>query len=169
MKKTTLVTLALIATFCLGFGTSSMMHPQSLGSRSKTKIHQPQKAKDMKLGAFSLSLNVKDLKASKQFYESLGFNSFGGSLESNYLIMKNGNALIGIFHGFFEGNALTFNPGWDEDARNFDPFDDVRFIQKQLKADGIKLKEVADEKTTGPAYITLSDPDGNFILIDQHR
>lgn len=123
----------------------------------------------MKLGAFSVSLNVKDLKVSKQFYENLGFKVFGGSLEHNYLIMKNGNALIGIFQGMFEGNILTFNPGWDENAQNLESFDDVREIQKSLKQSGVVLSTEADENTSGPASITLTDPDGNIILIDQHR
>ncbi|WP_271393261.1 VOC family protein [Aequorivita sinensis] len=123
----------------------------------------------MKLGAFSVSLNVKDLKVSKQFYENLGFKVFGGSMEHNYLIMKNGNALIGIFQGMFEGNILTFNPGWDENAQNLESFDDVREIQKSLKQSGVVLSTEADENTSGPASITLTDPDGNIILIDQHR
>ncbi|WP_313113902.1 VOC family protein [Aequorivita sediminis] len=123
----------------------------------------------MKLGAFSVSLNVKDLEVSKQFYENLGFRVFGGSMEHNYLIMKNGNALIGIFQGMFEGNILTFNPGWDENAQNVESFMDVRDIQKNLKQNGVELATEADENTSGPASITLTDPDGNIILIDQHR
>lgn len=123
----------------------------------------------MKLGAFSMSLSVKDLKASKAFYENLGFESFGGGMEKNYLIMKNGNALIGLFQGMFEGNILTFNPGWDENAKNIDPFDDVREIQKSLKSSGIELVSEADTSTSGPASLVLTDPDGNMILLDQHR
>lgn len=123
----------------------------------------------MKTGAFSISLNVKDINASKAFYESLGFTAFAGSLEHKYLIMKNGNALIGLFQGMFQGNILTFNPGWDENAKNVEPFDDVREIQKQLKGKGITLTAEADESTTGPASIMLADPDGNVILFDQHR
>ncbi len=123
----------------------------------------------MKLGAFSISLSVKDLQASRQFYEQLGFSVFGGSAEQNYLIMKNGNALIGLFQGMFENNILTFNPGWDENAANTDPFDDVRQIQQQLKNSGLSLLSEADEATTGPASLMLVDPDGNTILIDQHR
>ena len=122
----------------------------------------------MKLGAFSVSLSVKDLKASKQFYENLGFSVFGGNMEQNYLIMKNGNSLIGLFQGMFEQNILTFNPGWDEDAKTLDKFDDVRAIQKDLKNKGIKLEREADETTSGPENIVLNDPDGNVILIDQH-
>jgi len=123
----------------------------------------------MKLGAFSISLSVKDLEVSKDFYESLGFTVFAGHLEKNYLIMKNGNALVGLFQGMFEGNILTFNPGWDENAQNLENFDDVRDIQKHLKSRNVKLSSEADEKTSGPASFTLSDPDGNVILIDQHR
>lgn len=123
----------------------------------------------MKLGAFSVSLSVKDLQASKAFYENLGFTVFAGDLNKNYLIMKNGNALIGIFQGIFEGNILTFNPGWDENAQNIAEFDDVREIQKELKTKGIKLATEADEETSGPANIMLTDPDGNVIYIDQHR
>ncbi|MCA6417436.1 MAG: VOC family protein, partial [Cytophagales bacterium] len=93
----------------------------------------------MKLGAFSVSLSVKDIKVSKQFYENLGFSVFGGALEKNYLIMKNGNSLIGLFQGMFQGNILTFNPGWDENAKNIEKFDDVREIQRQLKSKGLKI------------------------------
>lgn len=123
----------------------------------------------MKLGAFSISLNVKDLVTSRQFYENLGFKVFGGAMEQNYLIMKNENALIGLFQGMFQGNILTFNPGWDENAGNVENFDDVREIQKKLKNDGVKLMSEADESTSGPAYMMLADPDGNVIYIDQHR
>lgn len=123
----------------------------------------------MQLGVFSISLNVKDIRASKAFYEQLGFAEFGGNLDQNWLIMKNGSTLIGLFQGMFEGNLLTFNPGWDENAQNVDPFDDVRTIQRHLKSQGVALVTEADESGAGPAYITLTDPDGNSILIDQHR
>lgn len=122
----------------------------------------------MKLGAFSISLAVKDLGASKQFYENLGFTVFAGDMERNYLIMKNGNALVGLFQGMFENNILTFNPGWDENAHTLEAFDDVRAIQKDLQDKGIKLEREADESTSGPASIVIMDPDGNAILIDQH-
>jgi catechol 2,3-dioxygenase-like lactoylglutathione lyase family enzyme len=122
----------------------------------------------MKLGAFSISLSVKDLQASKAFYENLGFTAFGGGEAMNYLIMKNGNALVGLFQGMFPNNILTFNPGWDESATLVEGFDDVREIQKQLKSKAVKLDSEADENTTGPASIILTDPDGNAILIDQH-
>jgi predicted lactoylglutathione lyase len=123
----------------------------------------------MKLGAFSTSLNVKNLKQSKEFYENLGFKTFAGGMEQNYIIMKNENALIGLFQGMFEGNILTFNPGWDENAKNIENYNDIRDIQKHLKANGLILITEADEKTEGPASLMLSDPDGNVILLDQHR
>lgn len=123
----------------------------------------------MKLGAFSISLSVKDLNESKQFYEKLGFKVFAGGMDKNYLIMKNENALVGLFQGMFQGNILTFNPGWDENAQNLEHFDDVREIQRQLKSSGVTLASEADENTTGPGSIMLTDPDGNMILIDQHR
>ncbi|MCL6296298.1 VOC family protein [Jejuia spongiicola] len=122
----------------------------------------------MELGAFSASLNVKDINKSKLFYENLGFSVFAGAIEMNYLIMKNGNALIGLFQGMFENNILTFNPGWDESANKLDNFTDVRDIQKHLKSKSIKLERESDEETEGPASLVLFDPDGNTILIDQH-
>lgn len=122
----------------------------------------------MKLGAFSVSLSVKDLKVSKDFYEKLGFAVFAGSEEQNYLIMKNEESLIGLFYGMFEGNILTFNPGWDQSAQTLESFDDVRAIQKDLKNHGVQLESEADESTSGPASATLLDPDGNMIFIDQH-
>ncbi|MDR6514579.1 VOC family protein [Chryseobacterium camelliae] len=123
----------------------------------------------MKLGAFSLSLSVKDLEKSKQFYEKLGFSAMGGDMKQNYLIMKNGTTLIGLFQAMFDGNMLTFNPGWDENACNLETFDDVRDIQKHLKSNGITPEKEADESSSGPEHIFLKDPDGNMILIDQHR
>ncbi|AYM99550.1 VOC family protein [Chryseobacterium sp. 3008163] len=123
----------------------------------------------MKLGAFSISLSVKDLEKSKDFYEKLGFTQMGGSMESNYLIMKNDSTLIGLFQAMFDGNMLTFNPGWDENAQNLEAFDDVREIQKHLKEHQVALEKEADETTSGPEHIFLKDPDGNMILIDQHR
>jgi catechol 2,3-dioxygenase-like lactoylglutathione lyase family enzyme len=122
----------------------------------------------MKLGAFSISLAVKDLKASKKFYETLGFSQFAGNLEQNYLIMKNEKSLVGLFHGMFKNNILTFNPGWDDSAQKLDTFDDVRDIQKHLKNNGIPFETEADETTKGPASFIVMDPDGNAVLIDQH-
>jgi len=122
----------------------------------------------MKLGAFSNSLAVKDIHKSKAFYEKLGFTVFAGEIEKNYLILKNGNALIGLFQGMFENNMMTFNPGWDESANKLDNFDDVRTIQQHLKNNGIKLETEVDETSSGAANFIVLDPDGNAILIDQH-
>ena len=123
----------------------------------------------MKLGAFSVSLNVKDIHQSKAFYENLGFEVFGGEITQNWLIMKNENSIIGLFQGMFEKNILTFNPGWNENAQNLESFTDVRELQKQLKEKGINILTEADESSEGPAYMTIEDPDGNQILVDQHR
>jgi lactoylglutathione lyase len=123
----------------------------------------------MKLGAFSVSLNVKDIHVSKEFYEDLGFHVFGGEITQNWLIMKNENCIIGLFQGMFEKNILTFNPGWNENAQNLESFTDVREIQKQLKEKGITMLSEADESTEGPAHFIIEDPDGNQILVDQHR
>ena len=122
----------------------------------------------MELGAFSISLAVKDLEASRSFYEKFGFKVFGGDASQNWLILKNGDYLIGLFQGMFEKNILTFNPGWDSNAQKVATFTDVRELQRQLKAAGVQLQEEADENSTGPAYFTAIDPDGNPILIDQH-
>lgn len=122
----------------------------------------------MELGAFSISLAVKDLQASSAFYEKFGFSVFAGNAAHNYLIMKNGDHLIGLFQGMFDRNILTFNPGWDTDARTVDSFTDIRELQRQLKAAGVQLTSEADETTTGPASFTAVDPDGNPILVDQH-
>ena len=143
-----------------------------IANKSTTEIKEilkPEKQNNMKLGAFSVSLSVKDLKTSKEFYEKLGFQVFAGSMEQKYLIMKNENALIGLFQGMFQGNILTFNPGWDENAANIENFDDIRKIQKQLKDSGLALISEADENSEGPASLMLTDPDGNVILLDQHR
>lgn len=122
----------------------------------------------MKLGAFSVSISVKDLVISKEFYEKLGFTVFAGEKDKNYFIMKNGDCLIGIFQGMFEGNIITFNPGWDQNAKTVEGYDDIRVIQANLKANEINLISEADASTSGPANIMLNDPDGNMILIDQH-
>jgi lactoylglutathione lyase len=123
---------------------------------------------NMKLGAFSVSLAVKDIEASKTFYEKFGFTVFGGDASQNWLILKNGDHVIGLFQGMFEKNTLTFNPGWDSNANNLDTFTDVRQIQRQLKQQGVSLMTEADETTTGPANFIAIDPDGNPILVDQH-
>lgn len=122
----------------------------------------------MELGAFSISLAVKDIQASKDFYEKLGFSVFGGDIEQNWLILKNGDHIVGLFQGMFEKNILTFNPGWDQEANQLDTYTDVRDLQKALKAQGLTLEQEADETTTGPASFVITDPDGNPILIDQH-
>lgn len=122
----------------------------------------------MELGAFSVSLAVKDLTQSKAFYEKLGFSVFAGEQERNYLIMKNGNNLIGLFQGMFEGNILTFNPGWDQNANTLDNFTDARDILKHLDKEGITPVNQAVDSEAGPANFSVVDPDGNVILIDQH-
>ena len=122
----------------------------------------------MELGAFSVSLAVKDIHASKAFYEKLGFQAFHGDISQNWLILKNGEQVIGLFQGMFEKNILTFNPGWDQDAQQVDTFTDVRELQRQLKAQGVEFMSEADESTTGPASFVITDPDGNPLLVDQH-
>jgi lactoylglutathione lyase len=122
----------------------------------------------MELGAFSISLAVKDLDASRKFYEKFGFTAFAGDASKNWLILKNGDHVIGLFQGMFEKNILTFNPGWDMNAQKLPAFTDVRELQRQLKAQGVKLVTEADESTTGPASFVAVDPDGNSILVDQH-
>ena len=122
----------------------------------------------MKLGAFSVSLAVKDIEASKLFYEKLGFSVFGGDQSQNWLIMKNGDHVIGLFQGMFEGNIFTFNPGWNNNAEPLEDFTDIREIQRQLKEQEVPLISEADETTSGPASFMLNDPDGNMILVDQH-
>jgi len=122
----------------------------------------------MDLGAFSISLTVKDIGASKTFYEKLGFEVFGGDASQNWLIMKNGDHVIGLFQGMFEANTLTFNPGWDSNASELDSYTDVRELQRHLKAQGVEFISEADESTSGPASFITVDPDGNPILVDQH-
>ena len=122
----------------------------------------------MQLGAFSTSLAVKDLAASKAFYEKFGFTVFGGNAAQNWLILKNGDHVVGLFQGMFPKNMLTFNPGWDQNAQKLASFTDVRELQRQLKAQGVHLASEADETTTGPASFVAVDPDGNPILVDQH-
>jgi len=122
----------------------------------------------MQLGAFSISLTVKDIEASRQFYEKFGFTVFGGNAAQNWLILKNGDHIIGLFQGMFEKNILTFNPGWDQNAQLVPGFTDVRELQQQLKAQGVQMMSEADESTTGPASFIAVDPDGNPVLVDQH-
>lgn len=122
----------------------------------------------MQLGAFSVSLAVKDLQASKAFYEKFGFTTMGGNADQGWLILKNGDHVIGLFQGMFEKNMLTFNPGWDQNAQRIPSFTDVRELQRALQARGVVLAQEADESTTGPASFVAIDPDGNPILVDQH-
>ncbi len=122
----------------------------------------------MQLGAFSISLAVRNVEASRAFYEKFGFKALGGDPSQGWLILKNGDHVIGLFHGMFEKNMLTFNPGWDQSAQKLASFTDVRELQRQLKAQGIQLAPEADESTTGPASFMAADPDGNPILVDQH-
>ena len=123
----------------------------------------------MDLGAFSVSLAVRDIKASRDFYQKLGFEPIGGNVDDSWLILRNGDHVIGLFQGMFEKNMLTFNPGWDQQCRETASFTDVRDIQRGLREQGISLDSEADESSEGPASIMLTDPDGNPILIDQHR
>ncbi len=123
----------------------------------------------MKLGAFSLSLKVKDIAVSKAFYAKLGFEPFGGDAAQGWLILRNGETVIGLFAGMLEANTLTFNPGWDQNIQELDAFDDVRVLQKNLKDAGVDFITEADENTSGPASFVILDPDGNPILVDQHR
>ncbi|MCA9784442.1 MAG: VOC family protein [Calditrichaeota bacterium] len=122
----------------------------------------------MNLGAFSISLAVKDIVASRDFYQKFGFTVWGGNVEQNWLIMKNGAHIIGLFQGMFERNLMTFNPGWDQDANTLPEFTDIRELQRQVKAQGVELLPEADEHGTGPASFMAIDPDGNPILVDQH-
>ena len=122
----------------------------------------------MQLGNFSMSLAVKDVNVSKAFYEKLGFQSFGGDITQNWVILKNGTTVIGLFQGMFEKNMLTFNPGWDENAQSLDSYTDIRELQAELKKDGIAFMTEADSASSGPASFVIQDPDGNPILVDQH-
>ncbi len=168
MKNISLVSLGFVLALLFGFFPHNNLKAQSESNiNSETSINKT--LEKMKLGAFSMSLSVKDIKASKQFYENLGFTVLAGDLEKNYLIMKNENSLIGLFQGMFENNILTFNPGWDENGNNIESFNDIREIQKELKVKGIKIDNEIDTNTSGPASFMLTDPDGNVILIDQHR
>lgn len=164
MKKTPLIIAGFIGSFglglCVNFATAKQPEVK--------QINNP--AESLKLGAFSVSLSVKDLKASKAFYENLGFTQKGGAMEQNYVVLKNDHAIIGLFQGMFEGTMLTFNPGWDENAKNVDKFDDVRIIQKQIKSKGTKIEGTeVDENGKGMGSFTVRDPDGNVLLFDQFR
>jgi catechol 2,3-dioxygenase-like lactoylglutathione lyase family enzyme len=140
----------------------------TLGDRRPSIAKEQRKEQSVELGAFSISLAVKDLEASRSFYEKFGFTVFGGNAAENWLILKNGDHVIGLFQGMFEKNILTFNPGWDGNAERLDSFTDVRELQRQLKAQGVEFQQTADESTSGPASFMVVDPDGNPILVDQH-
>jgi catechol 2,3-dioxygenase-like lactoylglutathione lyase family enzyme len=170
MKKTILISAALLITLVLSFYLGTSYSRETVNNTGQFAIRSDTiKADKLKLGAFSVSLNVKDLKTSKDFYENLGFKVLGGGMDKSYIIMKSGNSLIGLFQGMFEGNILTFNPGWDENASSVENFDDIRKIQAHLKLKGITIENEIDEKTSGPASFMITDPDGNKILLDQHR
>jgi catechol 2,3-dioxygenase-like lactoylglutathione lyase family enzyme len=157
MRVPSLILIALVAAVCLA-GSQPQDSVQAAGEKK-----QP-----MQLGAFSVSLTVKDLAASHSFYEKLGFTKTGGDAKQNWLILRNGDTVIGLFQGMFEKNILTFNPGWDQQAKGLEKFTDVRELQSVLESKGIKPVLRADETTDGPASFVLSDPDGNQILFDQH-
>jgi lactoylglutathione lyase len=144
--------------------------PSVAMQQAEPQPSEPIETKDrsMQLGAFSISLAVKDLEASRTFYEKFGFKPFAGNPAQNWQILKNGDHVIGLFQGMFSGNILTFNPGWDQSAKNLESFTDVRELQRQLKSQGVTLTTEADETTKGPASFTTVDPDGNTILVDQH-
>lgn len=161
MKKFLFPIVGLSIAFCLGLMTMSFVQKDA---PKKEKKEQP-----LKLGAFSISFNVKDVKASKAFYEKLGFKQSGGDVAQNYVVMRNEHAIIGLFQEMFEETMLTFNPGWDENKKELKQFDDVRKIQKHLKQQQIPIFLETDSTATGPGFIIFNDPDGNVILIDQHR
>jgi len=173
MKKTILTVAAVASAFVLGYLNHTHASPATQeDSRTDLSAYITQleeEIEELKLGAFSVSLSVKDLKASKRFYENMGFSMIGGALEYNYVILKNETAVIGLFQGMFEGNILTFNPGWDQNGENIDSFEDVRVIQEKLSEKGIEVGDQIDATTTGPASFVLTDPDGNVIFLDQHR
>ncbi len=156
-----LLGFALLATLSLGALAIANQETQSAAEAGS--------ANTMDLGNFSVSLAVKDIAASLAFYEKLGFTKIGGEAAQKWLILRNGHATIGLFEGMFEQNIMTFNPGWSREGENLEEFTDVRDLQKQLKAAGVKLTTEADESTTGPASMVVMDPDGNMILFDQHR
>ncbi len=152
----------------LALGLAVMVPFEPAWSWEKTATNEAKRSNKMELGAFSLSLSVKDIAASRAFYEKLGFNEVGGDQSQNWLILRNGATTIGLFQDMFPNNSLTFNPGWDKDGQTQENFMDIREIQNRLKSEGIALQTETDEAATGPSNITLIDPDGNPILIDQH-
>ena len=168
MKCISLIFSGFVLVLLMGFYPHNGLKKESR-NYIKNKALINTNIENMKLGAFSISLSVQDIKASKQFYENLGFTILGGSLDQNYLIMKNENSLIGLFQGMFDNNILTFNPGWDENGNNINSFNDIREIQEELKNKGIKIENEIDKTSSGPASFMVTDPDGNVLLFDQHR
>ncbi len=160
--------LCLLLTFASGCACCTTNKAAESDKAAKLESSAPIGDPHMRLGNFSISLAVKDIAASRAFYEKLGFKAFGGDQSKNWLILQNGNATIGLFQGMFPKNTLTFNPGWDKNAATLADFEDVRSLQKTLKSRGLTLTMEADETTSGPASVFLLDPDGNPILIDQH-
>jgi len=166
--KTLILGLSLIV-FACGSNENDEINQNLDEAETTDSIAIIDTSETMKLGAFSVSLSVKDLTVSKEFYESFGFKIIGGGMEQNYLIMQNEHSIIGLFQGMFEGNILTFNPGWDENGKNIDQFDDIRTIQAHLKNKKINIGDEINPDSKGPASLMITDPDGNVILIDQHR
>lgn len=159
---------SLLAAVLASCGTVDHSYPPHTTAPGTTSSSDAEGMKNMNLGAFSVSLAVKDLAKSRAFYEKLGFEVWGGEPSQNWLILQNGTSTIGLFQGMFERNILTFNPGWSNDGQHPEEFTDVREIQRMLEERGLELKTRADESTTGPASLMLLDPDGNPVLIDQH-
>jgi predicted enzyme related to lactoylglutathione lyase len=162
MKTAALCLLALAACHTPPPAPAQDPEPQA------TMTPVPEPNPEMNLGAFSVSLSVKDIHASRAFYETLGFTYKAGDIEQNWIVLQNGVSTIGLFQGLFEGNIMTFNPGWDQRAQELDEFTDIRELQRRMKAGGLSLVMEADESTTGPASVMLTDPDGNMLLLDQH-
>ena len=163
--RTRCILIGSAAAAMLAFGLTGCA---TRASGSRADVQMGARKGDMQLGNFSVSLSVKDLAKSREFYEKLGFVVRGGDAAQNWLILQNGTATIGLFQGMFEKNTLTFNPGWDNNAKALAEFEDVRDIQRRLRESGIEFVLTADESTTGPAYFIVEDPDGNPVLVDQH-
>ena len=152
----------------LTFALAGVLASMAIVAATTTPSAETKEKKAMELGNFSVSLTVKDIKASKAFYEKLDFKEVGGKLEENWIVLQNGNARIGLFQGMFDKNIMTFNPGWSKDRDTLEDFQDVRELQRTLKERGITMAPEADEMTEGPAHFMVTDPDGNTLLFDQH-
>lgn len=162
MKKTAAISIALfVAGVCVGGGLEG-------AAESQPPVKGPMTTQPTTLGAFSVGLAVKNIEASRAFYEKLDFKVVMGDAAQNWLILRNGTVTIGLFHGVWERNVLTFNPGWDDQARTVEPFTDIREHQRRLKARGLVLKNETDDQGTGPGNFILIDPDGNPLIVDQH-